>query len=171
MPHGRTEDFTRFAHDSYDELLRMAYLICARDRTLAEDLLQTALLKTYLHWNRIDDKSRARSYVRATMINDFVRTTRRAIPVSSDSINVLADHTQTDDSYRLADLRMDLATALSHLPPRQRVAVVLRYYIGLSERQSASEFSCSLAAIKSLAVRGLNGLNAELDPKKEDAHE
>ena len=49
------EDFRSYVAGRSAALLRTAYLLTG-DRTDAEDLLQTALAKTYLSWDRIRDR-------------------------------------------------------------------------------------------------------------------
>jgi DNA-directed RNA polymerase specialized sigma24 family protein len=48
----RDAEFRRFVADRSPALLRLAYLL-ATDRSGAEDLVQTALVRTYLWWRRI----------------------------------------------------------------------------------------------------------------------
>jgi RNA polymerase sigma factor (sigma-70 family) len=55
-------------------------------------------------------------------------------------------------------LREDLWHELLALPPRQRAAVVLRFYEDLSERETAEVLGCSQAAAKSLVARAMDAL-------------
>lgn len=58
--------------------------------------------------------------------------------------------------------RSEVASALQRLSPRQRLAVVLRYYQDLSEEQTADALGCSSAALKSLVYRAKETLREEL---------
>jgi RNA polymerase sigma factor (sigma-70 family) len=55
-------------------------------------------------------------------------------------------------------------TALRDLPGRQREAIVLRYYAGLSEAEIAGAMGISRGAVKSHTARGMAALRAELKP-------
>lgn len=156
----RDADFSTFARDSHAPLLRVAHLLCGGDQPAAEDLLQTALLKTYLNWRRIRDRTKARAYVRTTMARTLVSGRRRSWTreVTDDPVPDRADDT---DAYEQLDTRLDLLSELNELPPRQRIAVVLRHYLGLSEADTAAELSCSVAAVKNLTARGLRALRAQ----------
>ncbi|MER7284090.1 sigma-70 family RNA polymerase sigma factor, partial [Dactylosporangium sp. NPDC000244] len=66
------------------------------------------------------------------------------------------------DSASTMDDRDLLRRALAALPPRQRAAVVLRFYEDLSEHQAAAVLGCSLGTVKSLTSRGLQRLRRDL---------
>ncbi|MGO4423932.1 sigma-70 family RNA polymerase sigma factor, partial [Streptomyces sp. MCAF7] len=70
------------------------------------------------------------------------------------------------DRITLADDREMLRHALAGLPPRQRQAVVLRYWEDLSESQVAVAMGCSVGTVKSQAAKGLAKLRAA--PARED---
>jgi RNA polymerase sigma factor (sigma-70 family) len=54
--------------------------------------------------------------------------------------------------------REELWRELLALPPRQRAAIVLRFYEDLSERETADVLGCSAAAAKSLVARAMETL-------------
>lgn len=60
--------------------------------------------------------------------------------------------------------RIDLRSALAALPPRQRAAVVLRFYCDLSIEQAAGVLDCSAGTVKSQTARGLDALRRALEP-------
>jgi RNA polymerase sigma factor (sigma-70 family) len=51
-----------------------------------------------------------------------------------------------------------MVAQLLTLPPRQRAAIVLRYYVDLSEAQTAEVMGCSVGAVKSQVSTGLGRL-------------
>ena len=136
-------------------LLRTAYLLTG-SRPDAEDLLQTALAKTYLAWDRIREREAIDGYVRRTMVN--TRTSiwrrRRVVEHASDSLPECAGRDGAAD----LDLHDALWTALARLPKRQRVAVVLRYYEDLSEAETARVMAVSVGTVKSTTSRALSTL-------------
>jgi len=125
------EQFTELVHASWSSLYRTAYLLLG-DHAEAEDLVQSALAKTYASWRR---------------------SWRNERP--SDSLPEQAhDHDLTD--------RPLLIDALAQLPPRQRAAIVLRYYEDLSVAQTAAALGCSEGTVKSQTSDALARLRALL---------
>jgi RNA polymerase sigma-70 factor (sigma-E family) len=140
-------------------LLRNAYLLVG-DRAHAEDLLQTALIKTYLAWPRIRDHAALESYVRRTMATNATSwwrgrrfRERPLLPVpdraEGDPVGPRIEH---DAMWAL----------LRSLPTRQRAVLVLRYYEGLSEAEIAETLRMSRGTVKSHAARGRNALRDRL---------
>jgi RNA polymerase sigma-70 factor (sigma-E family) len=134
-------------------LLRTAYLLTGH-RGDAEDLLQTALAKTYLSWDRIRDREALDGYVRRVMVNTQTSWWRRKKVDEYPSEVVPERGTQPDATERLA-LHDALWTALAELPKRQRAMVVLRYYEDLSEAETAHVLGVSVGTVKSTTSRAL----------------
>jgi RNA polymerase sigma-70 factor (sigma-E family) len=155
-PLGRPS-FDAFVLGRTDRLLRTAYLL-TRDHALAEDLLQTALAKAWTAWRRVGDHPEA--YVRKIMVNTYATWWRRRWTAErpTDSLPDVATVSETDRH----DERHDLWTALGRLPRRQQAAVVLRYYEGLSEAETAAVLGCSVGTVKSQTSRALAKLR--IDP-------
>jgi len=70
------ERFREFVLRRAPDLLRTAYLLTG-DRGHAEDLLQTALMKTYGHWNRLRDKEDPGAFVHRVMVTSQATSWRR----------------------------------------------------------------------------------------------
>ncbi|NBE95812.1 SigE family RNA polymerase sigma factor [Nonomuraea sp. KC401] len=154
---GVEHDFGAFVAARATSLLRVAYLACG-DETEAEDLLQTALERTYRKWDRVLHDS-PEPYVRRVIINTAIsRARRRAI------LTIIPTHSPPERSARSADvdLRHVLMEALRALPPRQRAVVVLRYWEDLSETQTAELLGCSVGTVKSQASKAMAKLRAAL---------
>ena len=139
-------------------LLRTAYLLTG-SRPDAEDLLQTALARTYLAWDRIREREAVDGYVRRTMVNARTSIWRRRRIVEHAS-HVLPESPGRDGTAD-ADLHDALWTALAGLPTRQRVAVVLRYYEDLTEAETARVMGVSVGTVKSTTSRALSSLRAD----------
>ena len=144
--------FRAFVHGRSQALARSAYLLTG-DHAAAEDLLQSALVSTWLHWSRIKDKALVEGYVRRSMINTLTSWRRRRsygeVPVAA-----LPDGS-TGDAGGAADDRLVIVAALRRLPPRQRAAVVLRYCEDLPESQVAQALGCPVGTARSHASRGV----------------
>jgi len=133
----------------------------------AEDLLQTALAKTYVAWDRIEDHRALDGYVRRALLN--TRTSQwRKRKVSE----FVCDELPEPEGIPAADpaegqaLHDAMWRAIMKLPTRQRAMVVLRYYEDLSETQTAEVLGVSVGTVKSAVSRALGKLreDPELEP-------
>jgi RNA polymerase sigma-70 factor (sigma-E family) len=163
---GRDAEFTEYARARAPWLRKVAYLLCG-DWHRADDLVQASMLKLYLSWHRAGQVENVDGYARRTLINVFL--TEQRGPWWQRVIN----HAREPDPQVLADARsataldldaaLDLRAALAALPPKQRAAVVLRYYCDLPVDQTAEILGCSTGTVKSQSSRGLSSLRVRLE--------
>ncbi len=156
MSGGSETGFADFVEQWSPALLRVAFLLTG-DRGLAEDLLQTALLKTSRRWSRIADQQAAYPYVRRVLVTTSASWRRRRRVGE-----VLTDRPPEHGVAAGGVAPGRAVAALETLPPRMRAVVVLRYYEDLSEAETAAALGCSAGSVKSQASRGLARLRAEL---------
>jgi RNA polymerase sigma-70 factor (sigma-E family) len=153
-------DFRDFVHSRYAELLRIAFLLCGSSHE-AEDLVQTALLRMMRRWRHVEDPlPYARRVIVNLYLNGLRRRTREVIS------GLLPDRPARSDPDRVAEQSV-LWPALRELPPRTRAVIVLRYWLDLSEWDTASMLGVSVGTVKSTASRGLARLR-ELVPSTVD---
>jgi RNA polymerase sigma-70 factor (sigma-E family) len=145
-------DFDAFVVARSRVLLKAAWLLTG-DWQLAEDLLQTALAKSFLAWHRIG-AGREEAYVRRVLVTTYATWWRRSWRTETPTAD-LPEHTDDADPARDADLRGIVLAALQDLPRRQRATVVLRYYCDLSEAETAEALDCSVGTVKSQAAKAL----------------
>ena len=138
-------------------LLRTAYLVVG-DRQLAQDLLQEALVKAYVAWPRLREVSAAEAYVRRTVVTTAISWRRRR-SFHERPLEVLPVEAHRDETDRLA-AQDDLWAEVRTLPPRQRAALVLRYYEDLTEAETARLMGCSVGTVKSQVSDALAKLRA-----------
>jgi RNA polymerase sigma-70 factor (sigma-E family) len=150
--------FEAFVAARSGDLLRTAVLL-THDRGHAEDLLQTALVKAYRHWGRIE-RDDPFPYVRRVLVTTAASWRRRRSTQEIVSLPAY-DPTGPDSTDDVAD-RERMAAALGTLPPRMRTVLVLRYAEDLSEAATADLMGCSVATVKSQTVRGLARLRIAL---------
>lgn len=153
-----TTQFTAYVRTKGPTLLRTARSLTPNPAD-AEDLLQTALTKTYLAWDRIDDHRAVDGYVRRTLVN--TRTSqwrkRKVDEFSTDELPEPPSGGAPDLTEQQAQ-RDALLRAIARLPPRQRAMVVLRYYEDMSEAQTAETMGVSVGTVKSAVSRALGKL-------------
>ncbi|CAN3981665.1 SigE family RNA polymerase sigma factor [Kitasatospora purpeofusca] len=147
----RDADFNAFVTGAWPRLMRTAFLLTG-ERYLAEDVVQTALERTYAAWGRVTKADEPYAYVRRIVINEHARRFRRRVP--EQLVTAVPERSGPDGFARL-DERAALLEALGTLPPGQRQAVVLRYWEDLSESQAAAAMGCSVGTVKSQASKGL----------------
>lgn len=155
---GGEGSFDAFVAARTGALLRSAYLLTG-DQQLAEDLVQTALVKASMRWSRLVSTGDPEPYVRTVLYREHVSWWRRRrvaevlaaeLPeprrsATPDFVDVLAQA----DSVRVAMLQ---------LPPRQRAVLVLRYFEDRSEGEVAAMLGCSVGTVRSHNARGLSRL-------------
>ena len=151
------EDFTEFVHGAWPALYRTAYLLVG-DAALAEDLVQTAMAKTYAAWPSVRDVKAAPGFARTTMVNTAAswfrkHSWRNEVPTAS----VREDHVDPDPS-----LRPTVLGALALLPSRQRAVVVLRFYEDWSVAETARALRVSEGTVKSQTSKALATLRGHL---------
>jgi RNA polymerase sigma-70 factor (sigma-E family) len=139
------------------DLLRTAVLLTG-DRGHAEDLLQTALVKAYRRWNRIDGDPYP--YVRRVLVTSAASW--RRLRATQEIVSLPAYDLAAPDGTDAVDERERMAEALATLPPRMRAVLVLRYTEDLSEAAAADLLGCSVHTVRSQTVRGLARLRAVL---------
>ena len=150
--------FEAFVAARSNDLLRTAALL-TRDRGHAEDLLQTALVKAYRHWGRIDGED-PYPYVRKILVTTAAGW--RRLRATQEIVSLPAHDAATPDQTDAFAERERMAAALATLPPRMRAVLVLRYTEDLSEAATAETLGCSINTVRSQTVRGLARLRAVL---------
>lgn len=151
---GRDAQFREFVADSQHRLVRFAELLVG-DKGRAEDLVQEAYVAAYVAWPRIKEGA-PEAYVRRCVINGrtnwWRRRSSRELPV--DHI-IEWQQSATPDETAGVDQRLLVLAALARLTPRERTVVALRYYVGRSEAEIASEIGVAVGTVKSTASRAV----------------
>jgi RNA polymerase sigma factor (sigma-70 family) len=145
----------------YPEMVRLADLLGADD---PEDIAQEAFARLIRKHSSLRDPQAALAYVRASVCN-LTRNRHRHLRV----VRLRTPAGQHEDSSeQVAMLREDhreVLAALAGLAPRRREAIVLRYWLDLSEREIAAAMGVSPGTVKSHVSRGLAALAVVLGDK------
>lgn len=153
--------FTAYVKARGPVLLRTARSLTADPRD-AEDLLQTALAKTYLAWERIEDHRALDGYVRTALLNTRTSLWRkRRIAEFVHGELPEPHHGHSPDPAETLALRDAVWRAVLALPERQRAMVVLRFYEDLSEKDTAAVLGVSAGTVKSTVSRALAKLRRD----------
>jgi RNA polymerase sigma-70 factor (sigma-E family) len=156
----RDAEFTEFVAGRMAAWRRVAYLLC-QDWDRADDLVQGAITKLYVRWNRARAADHIDAYAHVVLVREFLGERR-----SGWSRRVAVDGQVPDRPGRSEDhdTALDLRAALATLPQRQRATLVLRFYCDLNIDQTAHVLSCSPGTVKSQTAKGLRALRLALDP-------
>ena len=160
MDPANEQAFRDFVAARSGALLRTAFLLVG-DRGRAEDLVQTALVKTYVAWGRIRDPEALEGYVRRTLATTATSWWRRKSS-SERPLDQFPDVPGADEIGARLD-RDVMWEHLASLPAKQRAVLVLRYYEGLGEAEIADTLRISRGTVKSHASRALAALRRRLD--------
>ena len=131
------------------QLVRVAYLITG-SRHVAEEIVQDAFVSTLRSWSRVRE---AKPYVRAAVVNGSRSWLRRR------KLERGHTHDRPEPSLSSPD---ELSDVLGRLKPRQRAAVVLRYYEGLADAEIAELLGCRAATVRTAIHRALGALRKEI---------
>jgi RNA polymerase sigma-70 factor (sigma-E family) len=155
----RDDEFAEFVAARYRALVRTGLLMTG-DTGHAEDLAQSALIRTYLAWGRLRDPANAEAYARRTLVRLSLRAKQRRWTTEfaagrnpGDGASAASPSWPGPD-----DLAVDVRRALGALPSGQRAVLVLRFLDDHSEAETAELLNIPLGTVKSRAARGLASL-------------
>jgi RNA polymerase sigma-70 factor (sigma-E family) len=152
-------EFEDFVRERGARLQQAAWLLTG-SRSLAEDLVQTALYRTWAHWNGVRDTNAREAYVRKAMLNTYLSWRRRAWLREAPTEDV-ALHGWSMTEPQSADVRLDVLAALDKLPRRQRAVITVRYFWDLSVEETATTLGISVGAVKSQAHKAIANLRGD----------
>jgi RNA polymerase sigma-70 factor (sigma-E family) len=153
-------EFPEFVAARGTALQRAAYLMVG-EVALAQDLVQEALTKTYVAWPRLRDTANAEAYTRKAITTTAISWFRRKGWYAERATDQPPERRSVDHAETVTT-SATLWIALQSLPPRQRVAVVLRFYEDLTEAQTADAMGCAVGTVKSQVSAGLAKLRERL---------
>ena len=153
------EGFAQFVEARRRALLRTAWLLTG-DWALAEDLVQTALVRSWPRWERIWRRGDPEMYVRRVMVNTWAGWRRRRWRAEQPS-GAVPDSPAAGDLAAEAALRVAVRGALGSLSDRQRAVLVLRVFDDLSEAQVAEVLGCAVGTVKSTLAHAVARLRED----------
>jgi RNA polymerase sigma-70 factor (sigma-E family) len=146
----------------YRSLVRLAALL-VRDTATAEEVVQDSFIAMHSSWRRLRDSDKALSYLRQSVVNRSRSVLRHRMVVDRNAPKPAPDMPSAEQGALGLLERSAVVAALRELPPRQREALVLRYYGDLSEAQIALTMGISRGAVKSHTARAISALREVLE--------
>src|ERR1700677_3514726 len=133
-------------------MVRLAYGLTG-DLGHAEDVAQAAFARAYASWARVARTGDPDAYVRKIVINENLSRFRKR-RVAEDLVGAVPEGPRQSAAGGPGDSEA-LLRALRRLGPRQRAVIVLRYWMDMSEAETAAALNCSVGTVKSQASRAL----------------
>ena len=152
VPDAQVGSLAELYRDSYGDMVRLAYLL-TDSNALAEELVQDAFVKVHGRWDSLEAP---RAYLRTTVVNGCRSHLRRR--------RLERTHLTSRPRDAVAPQADEMWDALAALPPRQRAALVLKFYADMSEVDIASALGCRPGTVKSLTSRALDALRKVIEP-------
>ncbi len=140
---------------------RTAHLLCG-DWHRAEDLVQSVCIRLYAVWPRLKARDAVDPYVRKMLVRAYLNERRR--PWRREHATAETPEVAASGGHGEVETRMVLLDALATLPPKQRAAVVLRYWEDFSVEDTATALGCSVGTVKSQSSRALASLRERFVP-------
>lgn len=152
----------------YTPMCRLAFVILG-DRSLAEEVVMDALLKTYSGWRRIKDLDRSEAYLRTAVVNGCRSKIRRKVLETrvAPTLRQRAESESPSPTRDDPDTKREVWRAVRSLPDRQRACVALYYYEDLPEAEIADLLGCSIGTVKSQLFKARAKLHALLEAGEE----
>lgn len=158
---GDVDAFERLVLRHQQMAWRTAYRLVT-DYQAAEDLAQEAFLKILEAADRYRPTAVFRSYLYRIVVRLCLDYLRKGRPFPSDNLLPIDDWPSPEQQATDAEQAQAVQEAINSLPPKQRAAVVLRYYEGLSGREIAAAMETSLKAVERLLARARTTLEGLL---------
>ena len=161
---GRRVQYEQFVRDRQRPLFRFAVVLTG-DPVLAEEIVQSVFARCYERWQLVAAADDANAYVRRMVVNEYIgwrRRNRRSVSVAEFTGLVEDALPQVPDPAAGRADRIDLSAQLSTLPPQQRAALVLRFYIGLSFAEVARSLGCRESSARGYVTRALSTLRIQM---------
>jgi RNA polymerase sigma-70 factor (sigma-E family) len=146
----------------YRSLVRLALLL-VRDVDTAEEVVQDSFIAMHAAWLKLRDPEKALSYLRQSVVNRSRSVLRHRMVVEKNAPTQAPDMPSAEQGVISLQERSAVVAALRTLPPKQREALVLKYYADLSEAQIAAAMGISRGAVKSHTARGQAALRVVLE--------
>jgi RNA polymerase sigma-70 factor (ECF subfamily) len=162
-------DAFRALYDMYkDRVYSIALYFLHGDPGGASDATQQVFLKLITSMAQFRGDAEFTTWLYRLVVNTCMDTGRRrkSEPMIADNLEMFAGPALQEQDYARAQLARSVRAAVSALPPKFRIAVLLRYFEDLSYEQMARALNCSMGTVASRLSRGhkmlaerLKGLN------------
>ena len=158
----RRNDLEDFCAGEYPRLVGALTLYCGT-RATAEELAQEALIRVCQHWERVRGLQNPGAWAHRVAMN-LASSHLRRVAAERRARGRLATLAESQRSaYEVEEASVErVRSAITALPRRQRRALILRYYIGLSVAEVAAEMNCPEGTVKRLTHEATKALRRDV---------
>jgi RNA polymerase sigma-70 factor (sigma-E family) len=149
----------------YRSLVRMSAVILG-DVGSAEEVVQESFIAVHAAWRGLRDMDKAVHYLRRSVLNRSRSVLRHRAVVDRHTPQHQPEMPSAEQAAFALLERSAVIAALRSLPDRQREALVLKFYLDLSEEQVAAAMNISTGAVKSHTSRGKAALRSVLEAER-----
>ena len=146
----------------YLSLVRLAAFLI-RDIAAAEEVVQDSFVAMHSGWRRLCDSDKALFYLRRSVVTRSRSVLRHRVAAAPNAPQPPAEMPNAEDGVTVLLERSAVVAALRALPPRQREALVLRYYGDMSEAQIASVMGISRGSVITHTASAMSALRSILE--------
>jgi RNA polymerase sigma-70 factor (ECF subfamily) len=149
-------DAFRALYDLYkDRVYSIAIYFFHGDRTAASDVTQQVFLKLMTSIGQFRGDAEFSTWLYRLVVNACLDAARSRKPEdAARSLEAFAGPGSQEEDYARAQMAHSVREAVSALPPKFRIAVLLRYFDDLSYEQMAKALHCSMGTVASRLSRG-----------------
>jgi RNA polymerase sigma-70 factor (sigma-E family) len=148
--------------EHYEALVRLACVVVS-DVTAAEEIVQDTFLAMLTGGWQLRDEEKALAYLRQAIMNRSRSVLRHRVVIDKHLQKHSPDMPSAEHGALTLLERDAVVSALRELTDRQREAIVLRYYAGLSEAETANVMGISPGSVKSHVSRAMVNLREILE--------
>ncbi|ALG06054.1 SigE family RNA polymerase sigma factor [Kibdelosporangium phytohabitans] len=152
------EHYTEYVTARLPALRRIAYLLCG-DNHRADDIVQNAITRLYVHWRKARAADNLDAYVRTIVVRTFLNEQRTGWFSRTRVVDEMPEASQSGPDVETSQV---LHAALRRVPPKQRAVLVLRFLYDMSVAEVAGALHCSAGNVKSQTSHGLAALRKQL---------
>jgi RNA polymerase sigma-70 factor, ECF subfamily len=133
--------------------LRAAFLI-TRDEQIAEDVVQETFVRVFKRIHRFDENRPFAPYLMQSVVNATLDMARKASKREQsfgelESVErLIASAITVEGQVEFNALKRDILSSLDRLSARQRAAIVMRYYLEMSEKEMSESLNAAPGTVK-----------------------
>ncbi len=141
-----------------------ACLKITRNRALAEDAVQDALLNAWAKRSQFQHGARLDTWIHRIAVNAALQLIRKQRPAAFEPLafEIPDDAESQEDVQHAGDLERDLDNALNHLSDIERVCFVLKHLEQWRLREIAEELDTNIGTVKQALFRGVRKLRPRM---------
>lgn len=155
--------------------VRTAYLV-TRNKPMAEDVVQDAFVHFYERVRQFDECRIFEPYFMVSVMNAALNVAlreKRILPLpqeadEADFETILSRSLSVESEVERSQLKVEMLDLLSRLSPRQRVVVVQRYYLEMSEKEMCEVSRTAPGTIKWLLNAARTRLRGLLEAERNE---